>query len=87
MVSAVALRKDTSDPATAAARRDRASGLRSLAVKLDEDDALVLAEAVVRAARGIVELNLAGAAEDPRRTHVDALVGGARRDLARAMRA
>ena len=65
MVSAVALRKDTSDPATAAARRDRASGLRSLAVKLDEDDALVLAEAVVRAARGIVELDLAGAAEDP----------------------
>jgi len=46
--------------------------------------AAVLAEAVVRAAQAIVELNLAGAAGDPRRAEVDALVAAAEADLRRA---
>jgi formiminotetrahydrofolate cyclodeaminase len=46
--------------------------------------AAVLAEAVVRAAQRIVELNLAGATGDPRRAEVEAFAASARADLARA---
>jgi formiminotetrahydrofolate cyclodeaminase len=46
--------------------------------------AAVLAEAVVRAAHRIVELNLAGAAGDPRRAEVHALMKSAGADLERA---
>lgn len=46
--------------------------------------AAVLAEAAVRAARAIVELNLAGAADDPRRADVQALAASAQLDLDRA---
>ena len=46
--------------------------------------AAVLAEAVVRVCHSIVELNLAGATEDPRRAEVQALVASAQADLGRA---
>jgi formiminotetrahydrofolate cyclodeaminase len=46
--------------------------------------AAVLAEAVVRAAQRIVDLNLAGARDDPRRALVQGLVRSAGADLERA---
>jgi formiminotetrahydrofolate cyclodeaminase len=46
--------------------------------------AAVIAEAAVRAAVGIVEMNLAGSADDPRHAEVAALADAARADLARA---
>jgi formiminotetrahydrofolate cyclodeaminase len=44
----------------------------------------VLAEAVVRVARGVVEMNLGGQAGDPRLARVAALADSAAADLARA---
>jgi methenyltetrahydrofolate cyclohydrolase len=150
MVSAVALRTNPPDPATAAQRRDRAAKLRAGALQLAGADvvaytnvlavlrhrhepghgrrlraalsqaadpplaiaevaaevtglaadagseargavrgeattAAVLAEAVVRAGIPLIELNLAGAAGDPRCVRVHELAEGARADLDRPL--
>jgi hypothetical protein len=55
------------------------------AVRGEATTAAVLAEAVVRAGIPLIELNLAGAAGDPRCVRVHELAEGARADLDRAM--
>lgn len=47
--------------------------------------AAVLGEAAVRAGIPLVDLNLAGAPDDPRRARVGALADAARADLDRAL--
>jgi formiminotetrahydrofolate cyclodeaminase len=56
------------------------------AVRGEAMTAAVLAEAVVRAGIPLIELNVAGAATDPRRIRVHELAEGARGDLDRALK-
>jgi hypothetical protein len=46
----------------------------------------VLAEAAMRACRPMIEINLAGMPDDPRRARVERLVDDAAADLTRALR-